>query len=176
VDSDGVTVLAAGNTTAAGIDEVLNDVYLGDAGVKYLRIFPATTTDDIQLYDVTITAEPARVSRITVTPSAGRAGTIFTAQLTDFLPSTTVAVSLNGQSLGTVTTNSSGGVTFGLDSTNANDGRYYVRLTDGDTERIGVFVVDGNAPLVPGNPTTTFPVPAGIGYRGLYLPNIVLNH
>lgn len=173
LDSDGVTVLAAGNMNGAGMNEVLNDVYLGGAGVKYLRIFPVTTTDDIQLYDLTLTTEV--ISTITVTPQVGRAGTIFTAQLSDFLPATSVAVSVNGQALGTVTTDSNGSATFGLDSANANDGRYYVKVNDGGTERTEVFVVDANAPLVSGTPSPLFPIPAGVGYRGLYLPLVALN-
>lgn len=174
-DSDGVTVLASGNSSPAGVNEILNDIYLGAAGVKYIRVFPATATNDVQLYDLTFTVESAPISTITLTPQAGRAGTIFTAQLTNYLPTTSVSLSVNGQSLGTVNTDGNGGATFGLDSTLATDGRYYLRATDGTTDRTAVFIVDADAPLIVGTPTPIFPLPGGIGYGALYLPIISLN-
>jgi hypothetical protein len=174
-DSDGVTVLASGNTTPAGVNEMLNDIGLGGAGVKYIRVFPATATNDVQLYDLTVTVESVRISTIAVTPEAGRAGTIFTVQLTNYLPAATVAVSVNGQSLGNVTTDANGSATFGLNSTAANDGRYYVRASDGTYDKTAVFVVDADAPLVPASPTPIFPIPGGIGYGAIYLPLISIN-
>lgn len=66
-DSDGVTVLATGNTSPAGVNEVLNNIALGGAGVKYIRVFPSTATNDVQLYNLTFAIEDAPV---TVTPTA----------------------------------------------------------------------------------------------------------
>jgi hypothetical protein len=174
-DSDGVTVLAAGNATPAGVAEVLNDVYLGGAGVKYLRIFPVTSTNDTQLYDVTVNVERARISTITVTPAIGRAGTVFTAELVDFLASAPVSISVNGQSVGTVNTDGTGAADFGLSSVGANEGRYYVRATDGTNDKVAVFIIAADAPLVTATPTPIFPIPVGIGYRGLYLPLVGVN-
>lgn len=67
LDSDGVTVLAMGNTTAAGMNELLTDVNLGGAGVKYIRLFSASPTEDVQLYDLTFAVEQTSV---TATPTA----------------------------------------------------------------------------------------------------------
>lgn len=57
-DSDGTTVLATGNSNPAGAAETLNDVALGAAGVKYIRVY-GDSTNEIQLYDLEITVEPA---------------------------------------------------------------------------------------------------------------------
>jgi hypothetical protein len=65
-DSDGVTVLATGSASPAGVNEVLNNIYLGSAGVKYIRVFPSTITNDVQLYNLTFTVEQ---SPITATPT-----------------------------------------------------------------------------------------------------------
>jgi cell division septation protein DedD len=67
LDSDGVTVLASGTTSPAGVNEVLNNIYLGGAGSKYIRVFTDSTTSDSQLYDLTFTVEQ---SPITATPTA----------------------------------------------------------------------------------------------------------
>jgi Tol biopolymer transport system component len=128
---------------------------------------------DVYLWDREA-APPAEPS-FTVTPSVGRAGTVFTAQILGFVPGSSVAISVNGANVGTMTTDSNGSALFGLNSSNANDGRYYVRVFDGTNDMTAVFVVAINAPLVGGTPPVIFPIPPGIAYGATYLPYVVVN-
>lgn len=128
---------------------------------------------DVYLWDKDA-APPAELS-FTVTPSVARAGSIFTGQLTAFTPNVSVSITVNGQGVGSLLTDSNGNATFGLNSSNASDGRYYVRVFDGTNERLAVFVVAANAPLVSGNPPVIYSLPAGIGYRAIYLPPMLVN-
>jgi Tol biopolymer transport system component len=131
------------------------------------------TRADVYLWDKDA-APPAEVN-FTITPSVGRAGTVFTGQITAFTPNVSVSITVNGQGVGSLLTDTNGNASFGLNSSNASDGRYYVRVFDGTNERLAVFVVAANAPLVSGNPPVIFSIPNGVAYRALYLPYVVVN-
>lgn len=139
------------------------------------NLLPEDTNDRADVYLWDKDALPPADPTFTLTPSVGRAGTIFTAQITAFQPNFSVAISVNGQNVGTLSTDANGNATFGLNSSNANDGRYYVRVFDGTNDRTIPFVVASNAPLVGGTPPVIFPIPSGIAYRSLYLPYVVVN-
>lgn len=131
------------------------------------------TRADVYLWDKDA-LPPAEVA-FTVTPTVARAGSIFTGQITAFRPNVSVSITVNGQGVGSLVTDANGNAAFGLNSSNANDGRYYVRVFDGTNERTALFVVAANAPLVPGTPPVVFPIPSGIGYRATYLPYTLVN-
>ncbi len=71
-DSDGITVLASGNTSPAGINERLQNVLLGMAGTKYIRVYTHSATSDSQLYELTFNVEQAP---ITPTPTVSHTPT-----------------------------------------------------------------------------------------------------
>lgn len=56
IGPDGSTVLANGNTHAAGQAESISGYTVGAAGTYYLRVYPATTTNDIQLYNLQVSS------------------------------------------------------------------------------------------------------------------------
>ncbi len=80
-------------------------------------------------------------------------------------------VSINGETLGTVSTNSDGVLGFVLDTANADEGFYGITASAGVSASVG-FLLDADAPLRLQEDTgTTFEVPAGIGLTEfVYLP------
>ncbi|MDI9411618.1 MAG: matrixin family metalloprotease [Bacteroidia bacterium] len=52
------TVLFTQNANASGLGETLSNYEFASAGTYYLRIAPVTTTNDIQLYNATLTITP----------------------------------------------------------------------------------------------------------------------
>jgi hypothetical protein len=140
------------------------------------NLVPEDTNErpDIYLWDKD--ALPPADTTFTITPAVAQAGSIFTGQITAFRPNSSVSVTVNGQNVGNLTTDGNGNATFGLNSSNAGDSRYYVRVFDtGENERTAMFVVASNAPPVGGTPPVIFPIPSGIEYRSLYLPAIQVN-
>ncbi|MFN8494040.1 MAG: SpaA isopeptide-forming pilin-related protein [Caldilineaceae bacterium] len=83
-DSDGTTVLASGNTHGVGLAETLNNIALGAAGTKYIRVF-GDTTDNIQLYNLQLTVNTAAATGTIIirkaTSPAGGTGFGFTSNV-----------------------------------------------------------------------------------------------
>lgn len=103
----------------------------------------------------------------------GQPGSIFTLTGSDFPPGDTATVSVNGNVLGSVTTDSDGKLMFLLDTTNADEGFYGVTASVNPNAGTGMFL-DADAPLRPQEDSgTVFDVPAGIALTEfLYLPVI----
>ncbi len=57
LNSNGSTVIQSVNATGLGQTETISGVALGGSGTKYIRVL-GDSTDDIQLYDLTLTIEP----------------------------------------------------------------------------------------------------------------------
>lgn len=66
LDSDGTTVLATADDAPAGEPETLSDLPLS-MGDKYIRIYPSSSTDDIQLYELELLLIPASGPTATAT-------------------------------------------------------------------------------------------------------------
>ncbi len=69
IDSDGTTVLTTVNANGAGLAETLANFPLGTAGDKFIRVF-GDGTNDIQLYDMTLTVEQGTLPTSTPTPTS----------------------------------------------------------------------------------------------------------
>lgn len=132
------------------------------------------TRADVYLWDKD--GVPPAETTFVITPAVAQAGSIFTGQITAFQPNSSVSVIVNGQNVGALLTDGNGNASFGLNSSNANDGRYFVRVFDtAGNDRTARFVVASDASPVPGSPPTIFVIPSGIGYRSLYLPYTLVN-
>lgn len=107
---------------------------------------------------------------------SGKPGSFFKVTGSDYPANSTANVTINGTSLGTLPTDSVGGFEFELDTTNADEGNYFVTAaTDPNTSATVEFRVDSSAPAVwssEGSPTL-FNVPAGVAFSmTIYMPLI----
>jgi hypothetical protein len=102
----------------------------------------------------------------------GQPGSFFTLIGSDFPPNIAATVVINGVILTeTLMTDSSGSITFLLDTSQADPGSYFVTLTANSTAITG-FILDPSAPLRPQEGSgTIFDVPGGIAFtKSVYLP------
>jgi hypothetical protein len=106
--------------------------------------------------------------------SEGAPGSFFNVTGGGFPANQTASVSVNGTSLGILSTNSSGGFTFTLTTTNADEGIYNVSVRVNPSAMVR-FALDASASLKPqeGN-YPSFAVPPGIAItQEIYLPLVI---
>jgi hypothetical protein len=103
----------------------------------------------------------------------GKPGSFFTLTATDFPANSTAAIVVNGITLtNTLPVDSSGGVEFLLDTSQAEAGFYSVTAT-ANPSATTFFTLDPNAPLRPQEGSgVILNVPSGIAWKALYLPLI----
>ncbi|HNB53486.1 MAG TPA: hypothetical protein PK530_16170 [Anaerolineales bacterium] len=104
----------------------------------------------------------------------GQPGSFFHFNGAGFGANSSVAISSNGHPLGNVTTDGAGILEFILDTANADQGSYYVTVTEGNSTVTAKIVVWAGAPLRPQEGAgDLFTVPAGTGVTEIHLPVIV---
>lgn len=111
---------------------------------------------------------------LTVNYQSGAPGSYFTLTGINFPPNDTANISINGTSLGDVTTNLDGSFTFILSTDNADEGAYFVTATVNPSATTS-FVIDSNEPTRPQEGSAIiFNVPAGIAFTDtLFLPIVM---
>jgi len=106
--------------------------------------------------------------------SNGSPGSYFTLTGTNFPPSSTGTVSINGHAMTeTIPVDVAGGFVFRLNTTGADEGRYFVTVSV-NPSATSSFMLDGTAPFRrPEGSGPVIAVPAGIAYtKFVYLPII----
>ena len=107
---------------------------------------------------------------LTINYASGMPGSFFTLEGANFPVDDTATITINGSTLGTVPTDSSGDLVFLLDTGGADEGAYTVTATvnPGSSAR---FVLDSSARIRPQEGGgTIFIVPAGLTTQPVYLP------
>ncbi|MCP4425138.1 MAG: CSLREA domain-containing protein [Chloroflexi bacterium] len=112
-----------------------------------------------------------RQSSMTLNHPNGAPGSYFIASGTGFPSNDTVTLTLNGTSLGTVSTDDNGAFELILTTDNADEG-YYILTARADTSATVPFTLDAALPTHPQEGSgTVFDVPAGIAYtKQIFLP------
>jgi hypothetical protein len=106
----------------------------------------------------------ASVPVLTINYARGGPDSFFTITGHDFPPNSTETVVVNDYTLGTVSTDSSGGIRFLLDTEQADEGRYIVTATAGLSASTS-FVIASGEPVHPQEGSVTiFGIPSGITY------------
>lgn len=109
---------------------------------------------------------------LAISYSNGSPGSSFTLTGTDFPPSSTGTVSINGHAMTeTIPVDVAGGFVFRLNTTGADEGRYFVTVSV-NPSATSSFMLDATAPFRrPEGSGPVIAVPAGIAYtRVVYLP------
>ncbi|MFA5873549.1 MAG: hypothetical protein WC832_06260, partial [Anaerolineales bacterium] len=110
---------------------------------------------------------------LTINYSSGAPGSYFTIAGSYFPPDSTATITVNGNVLGTVPTDSSGSFTFLFETSQADEGYYSVTVSVNPSASTQ-FTLDAEADLHPQEGSgTVFVVPDGIAYHVIYLPLIV---
>jgi hypothetical protein len=119
----------------------------------------------------TATSTPMPTPILSINFPTGKPGSFFQVTGSQFPANSTATVSVNGQVLGTVPTNASGGFVFSLDTASADVGNYSVTVSVNPSASSS-FTLRADAPLRPADGSaTTLSVPAGIALsHSLYLP------
>jgi len=114
------------------------------------------------------------VPSLAINFATGAPGSYFTFTGIDFPANDTATITVNGQELGNVPTNTNGEFVFLFSTTNADEGAYFVtaNVNPSATTR---FTLDSNEPVRPQDGTgTVFEVPAGIAFtETIYLPLVL---
>lgn len=106
----------------------------------------------------------------------GQPGSIFTITGQGFDPDSTATVEVNGQTLGTVDTDSNGELLFLIDSSGAQEGYYFVTVTAGGSASVSFFLAAG-APNRPQEDTgTIFALPPDSALSVIYYLPVVSNN
>lgn len=110
---------------------------------------------------------------LSINYSSGSPGSFFTITGTNFPSDNLANISVNGQSLGTIQTDASGNLTFLLDTSQSDEGYYFINasVNANSSSTIG-FILDSSKPLWPQEGTgAIFDIPSGIAYTNvIYLP------
>ena len=101
----------------------------------------------------------------------GSPGSFFTISGKNFPINEEIQFYINGKLLGTVLTDNLGNIEFGLDTINANEGRYFISFSN-DIDVIISFFLDSTLLVRPQDYFgPTFPVPEGIALtKEIYIP------
>lgn len=113
---------------------------------------------------------------LTINHDVGQPGSFFEVKGENFPPNATVTVTINGTTLGTVTTDDDGEFEFELATTGADEGAYFVTATSGSSSATVKFTLDsGFSTMWPAEGTLPlFNVPASIAFtEAVYLPIIL---
>ena len=104
---------------------------------------------------------------------SGKPGSFFKVTGSGYPANSNASVTVNGTSLGTLTTDGAGGFEFELDTTNADEGNYFVTVSVNSASATVEFRVDSGAPAMwssEGSPTL-FDIPAGVAFSmTIYMP------
>lgn len=105
---------------------------------------------------------------------SGASGSYFTLTGINFPPNDVANISVNGTSLGNITTNLDGSLTFILSTDNADEGSYFVTTTVNPSATTSFFI-DFNEPIRPQEGSASiFDVPAGIAFtETVFLPVVL---
>lgn len=104
----------------------------------------------------------------------GQPGSFFHFSGAGFGPNSSVEVSSNGNSLGTVETDNAGNLAFILNTADADLGSYYILVTEGNTSATTKVVVWPDSPLHPQEGAgSVFSIPAGTEITEIGLPTVV---
>lgn len=155
---DGNTWSEVANPTTA----VLNDVVIvsetdgwivGDGNTLRYVVYPPTLTTNF---------------------TSGAPDSFFTITGTRFPENDTATITVNGQELGSVSTDADGAFIFLLSTTNADEGSYFVTASVNPSATVS-FALDSNEPLRPQDGVgSIFNVPAGIAFtESVFLPIIL---
>jgi photosystem II stability/assembly factor-like uncharacterized protein len=103
--------------------------------------------------------------------SSGSSGSFFTVTGTNFPSDQEASIKVNGNNLGTIAIDSSGGFSFQLDSSQASEGDYQVTVSVLDVHRTVRFLLADGEPVQPADGSgPMFVLPAGIGWQYISLP------
>lgn len=124
-----------------------------------------------QLFAEAYETEPT----LTINNDVGKPGSFFEVKGKNFPANATAVITINGTSIGTVTTNADGEFEFELNTTGAEDGFYFVTATVNRSATVKFTLDSGSPNTWPSVGTTpVFTVPAGIASTGfIYLPIIL---
>jgi hypothetical protein len=103
--------------------------------------------------------------------STGAPGSFFNITGTNFPPDNIADLTINGNFIGEITTDSSGSFTLTLTTSQADEGFYYVNASVNPSATVK-FVLDSGSEIRPQEGSfTTFAVPAGIAFtHEVYMP------
>jgi hypothetical protein len=106
--------------------------------------------------------------------SSGAPGSYFTITGSNFPPDGTATIAINGNILGTVPTDSSGGLIFSLETSPTTDEGFYSVTASVNPSASTQFTLDAEDDVRPQEGSeTVFVVPDGIANRVVYFPLIV---
>ena len=164
----GIAVDSAGNAYVTGAigwnDETFAVIgpdltYNGGNGDAFVAKISATT--------------PSFDSYLVINNSSGAPGSFFTVTGFDFPPNSTATIAVNGNTLGTVPVNSSGGLVFLLETSPTTDEGFYRVTASGFPGAMTHFTLDVEHDVRPQEGSgTVFVVPDGIAHDVAYLPLI----
>jgi len=116
-------------------------------------------------------APPA--AALTINYASGRPGSFFTLEGANFPPGSAATIVVNGYTLGTVPTDSSGDLVFLLNTEQADDGDYVVTTTV-HPETSASFILDSSKQIrLQEGSGTVFNLPGGLIPHFVYLPAIL---
>lgn len=108
-----------------------------------------------------------------VHPSFARPGSVVTFTGSDFPADVSLEIIANGHSLGSVTSDGSGQVTFDLNTATADAGDYQITASVNGVQVSTLLRLSPSGQQAgPGSAATTLTLPADLGFRLLYLPVI----
>lgn len=111
---------------------------------------------------------------LSINYGSGAPDSFFTLTGSNFPPNSTATVTVNGQTLGTVSTDADGSLTFLLSTTSADEGSYYVTVTGNPSATVS-FVLDSNEPIRPQDGSgSVLDVPEGIAFtESVFIPIVL---
>ena len=146
----------AGTTDTAAVQAQLEAIsFQGVTGSLFYDVshnpaksaFVISVQDDgVHFHSLVAPIEP--VADLTINYSSGSQGSWFTLTGANYPPNTTGSITINGDAVGDIAVDGAGGFTFVLDTTGANDGRYYVTVTV-NPSATSDFTLDAAEPLRP---------------------------
>lgn len=108
---------------------------------------------------------------VNINYSSGAPGSFFTLTGERFPPDSTATIRVNGRTLGQVSTDSEGGFTFLLSTTDSDEGTYFVTVTVNPVATVR-FILNSSEPVrLQEGSGTVFDVPTGIAFtQFVFLP------
>jgi hypothetical protein len=111
---------------------------------------------------------------IEINHTSGQPGSFFTLRGHDFTANSTATITVNGEILGTLSTDATGGFVFLIDSTGGDPGLYLVDASVNITVRTS-FVLDPNQALhAQDSQGTIFNLPSGIAFTNQVILPVLL--